>query len=84
MRELKQLELFGRIAGQSRQHVEYLPPDPKLVDQYAQEVCGQLVQSGNTACNDPEVVRGFAAFLNFVADVLARQLTKRAHIKEGV
>jgi len=51
---------------------EYIPPADKLIERYAREVCGQLAQRGNSACENPEVVAGLAGYLKFAARLIAK------------
>jgi hypothetical protein len=71
-------------ADRPKPQVVYVPPEVKIIDRFAQDVCDQLAQSGNPACADPEIVTGFAAFMNFAAEMTAKHLNQKNHIKEGV
>jgi hypothetical protein len=49
----------------------YVPPDPKLISQLAQEVCGRLGEF----YQQPEIVEGLTEFLTVVADLTANAMT---------
>jgi hypothetical protein len=73
MNEPKQIELFEENTGRPKRQVEYVPPDPAVIKEYAHAVCTELAQK-NPAYANQEVVSGFASFLNFVAQTSAKYL----------
>jgi len=73
MNESKQIALFEQTAGRPKRQVEYVPPDPAVIKEYAYTVCTELAQK-NPAYANQEVVSGFSSFLNFVAQTSAKYL----------
>lgn len=57
----------------------YVPPDSKLIQQFAREACLQLTQKGNPAFSNPEVISGLANYLNFTAQLIAKYLNGGHH-----
>jgi hypothetical protein len=56
--------------------VVYYPPSEQLINRFAREVCTQLAQNGNDVYIKPEVVSGFAQFLNVIAQITAKCLNE--------
>jgi hypothetical protein len=56
--------------------IRFVPPEAKSIDRFARDVCHQLVQNGDSAFSDPDVVSGFADFLSFIAEVVAKHLNQ--------
>ena len=84
MSKPKQAKQFEDIAGHARRQVEYVPPEPQLVDQFAEDVCSRLAKKGSNACSDPEVVDGFAEFLNHIVRVAAKNLNRDSEYKKEI
>ena len=84
MREPKQISLFERQANRSERQVEYVPPDPAVIKEYAHSACTELAQT-NPAYSSQEVVSGFASFLNFIAQTSAKYLNSgyREYLLKG-
>lgn len=84
MDEPKQIELFEQKGDQPKRQVEYVPPDPTAIKEYAHTVCAELAQK-NTAYSNQEVVSGFASFLNFIAQTSAKYLNSghREYLLKG-
>jgi hypothetical protein len=59
---------------QQIRRVEYIPPNPTAIKEYACAVCADLGKQ-DAAFHQPEVMSGFATFLTFVADRLAKYLS---------
>lgn len=53
--------------------VEYVPPDPKIIREYARAVCSEL-EAKKPDCADREIVDGLASFLNFIAQTTTKYL----------
>jgi hypothetical protein len=60
----------------NNERVTYIPPSQKQIEQFAQEVCQTLAQAGDEIYLQPEVISGFADFLGFAAELLAKSLSK--------
>lgn len=56
------------------QCVTYYSPSNKIISQYARDVCQQLAERGEPEFNNPDVIDGFAAFLNVIAQVGSKYL----------
>lgn len=81
MNDLKQTTAFKATGNSARPQVVYVVPSAKVIDQFARQVCSHLEKEGKGVFHDPEIVDGFAAFLNFVAQATARQLNRKAGVK---
>ena len=57
--------------------VEYIPPEPKVIDDYARRVCDAA------GITDREIRFGYANFLKFAAQAVAKQLTKQHNQTES-
>ncbi len=55
--------------------VTYVPPDPRVIKEYAREVCAEFGQR-DPAYQHPEVVSSFAAFLTVVSENMAKCLNE--------
>lgn len=55
--------------------VTYVPLKPIVIDQFAQDACKHLAEHDPTF-GDPEVVSGLAAFLNTIAEIVAKRLNE--------
>jgi len=56
--------------------IEYYPPAPEEIDQYALTVCRELGDKIDSNYNLPDVRRELAGFLKVVAGICAKQLNK--------
>lgn len=54
----------------------YIPPAAKVFDKLAREACRVLAEQGESAFDDPEVIRGLADYLRLVAELTAKYLNK--------
>lgn len=57
----------------------YHPPAPKVIEDYAKEVCNTLAEKGGESYTKPEVSIGLARFLNLLAYLTAKHLNKGHH-----
>ena len=71
-RSLNQLHKTALV----RKQKVYVPPEAKLIDEFAQRVYSCFVEEGHLPTNDPRVAAEFADFLNFVAYLVAKQLNQ--------
>jgi hypothetical protein len=55
--------------------VTYVPLKPTVIDQFAQDACNHLAEH-DVSFADPEVVSGLAAFLNTIAEIVAKRLNE--------
>lgn len=55
--------------------VIYIPLKPSIVDRFAQDACKHLAVH-DPMIADPEVISGFAAFLNLLAEIVAKRLNE--------
>ena len=60
----------------SHRPVEYHPPAPEEIDQYALTVCRELGEKIDSNYNSPDVRRELAGFLKVIASICAKQLNK--------
>jgi hypothetical protein len=74
MNEPKQIELFEQNVGRIQRQVEYVPSDPSVIKEYVRSVCAEFGEQ-NPAYHNPEVVSGFASFLVFVSERLAKYMS---------
>lgn len=56
--------------------VEYHPPAPEEIDQYALTVCRELGDKIDSSYNSPDTRRELAGFLKVVASICAKHLNK--------
>lgn len=56
--------------------VEYYPPGPQEIDQYALSVCRELGEKLDSSYNSPDVRRELAGFLKIVAAICTKQLNQ--------
>ena len=63
----------------TEQNVTYVPPATEIFMKLAREACGVLAEQGETGVDDPEVVRGLAEYLSYVAELTAKYLNKGHH-----
>jgi hypothetical protein len=56
--------------------VEYYPPAPEEIDQYALTVCRELGEKIDSNYNSPDIRRELAGFLKVVASICSKQLNK--------
>jgi hypothetical protein len=56
-------------------NVTYVPPDSKMIKEYAAQVCAHLGQQ-NSNYPRQEVVTGFTSYLQFVAHLTAKYLNR--------
>lgn len=62
---------------QIRRQIEYVPPNPKLIRDYASAVCSELqMQSNNVDDRSADTAKEFAAFLNAIGVMYANRLNK--------
>jgi hypothetical protein len=73
MNEPKQIGLFEQHTTKPKRQVEFVPPDPMVIKEYAYTVCAELAQK-NPVYSNLEVVSGLASFLNFIAQTSAKYL----------
>lgn len=61
-------------------HATYIPPAARVFEQLACEACKQLYSEyGDAAFSNPEVVRGLADYLAYIAELTAKYLNKGHH-----
>ncbi len=56
--------------------VEYLPPPPEQIEQYARLVCHELADKIDSAYDTPEMRRELTGFLKVVATICVKHLNK--------
>lgn len=56
-----------------KMNVTYVPPAPDVLEQVARGVCESMAES-DPSFEQPEVVYGFASFLNVMARIYANRL----------
>jgi hypothetical protein len=57
-----------------KKKVTYHPPEPVLIDQFANRVCHAMAERGDDRVLDPEVVNGFSSFIKLIARVKSKEL----------
>lgn len=57
--------------------VVYQPPSRKIIDDYARHVCERLAETYGSGFTKPEVIWGFAQFIEFTATVWAKHLSEQ-------
>jgi hypothetical protein len=84
MKKPEQIALFEPNADRPKRQVEYVPPHPRAVREFAYDVCVEL-KDKDPAAADSEIVSDLAAFLNFIARTSARYLNKghKQYLLEG-
>lgn len=60
----------------TEQNVTYIPPAAEVFDKLAREACRILAEQGESGVDDPEVIRGLAEYLTFIAELTAKYLNK--------
>lgn len=60
------------MSDKKNRRKHYLPPDKDAVEEYARRVCESVDE------NEPEIVDGFASFLNSVARAYTNHLNNTA------
>ena len=66
-----------------KKNAEYVPPSQDTLDEVARNVCKKLSES-DPSFSDPDVVYGFAAFLNAVARLHASHLNRHSKNRPNV
>lgn len=57
--------------------VNYVSPASKVFEQLARDACQRLyVEGGDATFNSPEVIRGLANYLAYIAELTAKYLNK--------
>jgi len=57
----------------------YVPPPQKVIDDFAQRVCQRLAETRGPEYMKPEVIWGFARFVQLTSEILAKHLTEEAN-----
>ena len=70
---------------QGRRRIIYHPPKREVIDAYARRVCERLSEKyGTSIYANPEVIWGFARFLELSAVILAKHLSTSCETEDKV
>jgi hypothetical protein len=86
MNVCKQPELLKATPSAAiHRKVEYMPPEPQLVDRFAYAVCQTLEGQRDPNFRNGYVVQGFSAFMRVITRMRAQELTRsKTHVQKSV